>query len=64
VVNPSKGTFVINLDELDLAYFYQVRRELEPLACSLAAGQISRQKIDALKTCLEQMRIAAAHRDH
>ncbi|MEW5978424.1 MAG: GntR family transcriptional regulator [Acidobacteriota bacterium] len=61
---PNKGTFVINLDELDLAHIYQVRRELEPLACSLAAGQMSRQKLDALRLCLQQMRAAAADRDH
>lgn len=64
VKHPNRGSFVIDLDELDLAHIYQVRRELEPLACALAAAQMSRQKLELLKSCLEQMRSAASRRDH
>jgi DNA-binding GntR family transcriptional regulator len=61
---PNRGTFVINLDELDLAHIYQVRRELEPLACGLAAVQMKRSRLDVIRAALQQMRMAAERKDH
>jgi DNA-binding GntR family transcriptional regulator len=64
VKQPNRGTFVINLKGEDLAYIYQVRRELEPLACALAASQIKQQRLDELRGCLEEMRKAAGLGDY
>ncbi len=64
VKQPNRGTFVINLKGEDLVYIYQVRRELEPLACAMAATQMRPQRLDELCTCLEDMRAAVASSDY
>lgn len=63
VKQPNRGSFVVELTPDDLVHIYQVRRELEPLACGLAAAHRTQQDIAALQTCLTEMRAAAEHRD-
>lgn len=59
----NRGSYVIELTTDDLMNIHQVRRELEPLACALAAYRLSRETADALQECLDRMRAAGQRRD-
>jgi DNA-binding GntR family transcriptional regulator len=61
---PNRGSFVMNLTNQELIQIYQVRRQLEPLACALAAPQLSEEKINALQNCIREMRATAKKRDY
>ncbi len=61
---PNRGSFVLNLEASDLVHIYQVRSELEPLACALAAEQIRQETIDMLQSCIDEMEAAADRRDY
>ncbi len=61
---PNRGSFVIDLSEEDLVYIYQLRRELEPMACALAAMQIRPERLKQLQQCLDEMRDNAEERDY
>jgi DNA-binding GntR family transcriptional regulator len=61
---PNRGSFVMNLTNQELIQIYQVRRQLEPLACALAAPQLSEEKINALHNCIREMRVTAKKRDY
>lgn len=60
---PNRGSFVVELTPDDLVAIYQVRRELEPLACGLAAAHRTQQDLRAMEACLADMRAAAAQHD-
>lgn len=59
----NRSSYVIELKTEDLMHIHQVRREIEPLACRLAAACIATETVDALQKCLVEMRQAAARRD-
>lgn len=59
----NQGSTVIRLEPEDLVHIYQIRRELEPLAFALAAGQRRPSTFDALAGCLDEMRSAAGRHD-
>ena len=61
---PNRGTFVIEIDPTHLFQIYQVRRELEPLACSLLAGHLSGAVLETLNRHLEGMREASGRKDY
>jgi DNA-binding GntR family transcriptional regulator len=61
---PNRGSFVMNLTNQDLLQIYQVRRQLEPLACALAAPQLAQEKIEALQDCIREMQTTARKRDY
>lgn len=61
---PNRGSFVINLDADDVVRIYQVRRELEPLACALAATYMKQETLQKLGECIEQMQAAAESSDY
>ncbi len=63
VKRPNRGTYVVELTLDDLVAIYQVRRELEPLACGLAAQHRTQKDIQELESCVAQMRSAAANHD-
>lgn len=63
VKQPNRGTDVVELSLDDLIAIYQVRRELEPLACGLAALHRTQKDIQELESCVAQMRSAAANHD-
>jgi DNA-binding GntR family transcriptional regulator len=56
---PGQGSYVIELTADDLVYIYQVRSELESLACALAARVFNQQTYEALQACILEMRAAA-----
>ena len=56
---PNRGTVVIQLDSEDLVQIYQVRLELEPMACGLAASPLTLGTQGYLQDCLEAMQSAA-----
>ena len=64
VKHPNRGSFIINLTSDDLIQVYQVRRELEPLACALAAIHTNQQLVDSLQAALEKMNVAAEVHDY
>ncbi len=59
----NQGTYVVELNPDDLVAIYQVRRELEPLACGLAASHRTLADIQVMEGCMAEMRAAAAVRD-
>jgi DNA-binding GntR family transcriptional regulator len=61
---PNRGSFVMNLSNQELMQIYQVRRQLEPLACALAAPQLVQEKIEALQKCIREMQANAKKRDY
>lgn len=61
--NPNRGSIVTQLSGDDLAHIYQIRRELEPLACGLAASHLSGESLTALQDCVNTMRDAAERVD-
>lgn len=61
---PNRGSYVINLQPMDLIHIYQVRGELEPLAWFLAAAQMNQQTLDVLRSCVEDMRNAVRNGDY
>lgn len=61
---PDYGSYVVNLESVDLIHIYQVRRELEPLTCALAAVSLKQSTLDLLEERVAQMRETAAKRDH
>lgn len=62
--HPNRGSFVISLAPEDLVAIYQLRQELEPMACALAAERISREGLEALQTCILEMEEAAKKQDY
>ncbi len=61
---PNRGSFVISLTPEDLVAIYQLRQELEPMACALAAERMSSETLDALQTCISEMQEAAVKHDY
>ncbi len=61
---PNRGSFVIEIDATRLLHIFQVRRELEPLACALLAGHMTQPTLEILQQCLTQMRGAQASGDY
>lgn len=61
---PNRGSFVISLTPEDLVAIYQLRQELEPMACALAAERMSSETLDALQACILEMRQAAGKHDY
>lgn len=61
---PHRGSFVISLTAEDLVDIYQLRRELEPLACGLAAERMAAERLDALQSCIAEMQAAAGTHDY
>ncbi len=59
----NRSSYVIELNTEDLMHIHQVRHELEPLACSLAAAHLSRETVDALQCCVNAMRDAGERKD-
>lgn len=59
----NRSSYVIELNTEELMNIHQVRRELEPLACALAASHLKRETVDALQGCLSEMRDAAKRMD-
>jgi|GEM_PF-3006251 len=55
----NRGSYVIQLSSRDIAHIFQVRRELEPLACQLLVSQITQQTIQVLNACMNEMKAAA-----
>ncbi|MGM0481364.1 MAG: GntR family transcriptional regulator [Pseudomonadota bacterium] len=51
---PNAGARVVTLTQSGLLALYQIREELEGLACRLAAERMAEQEIDALASLLEQ----------
>ena len=60
---PNRGSVVTRLTEDDLAHIYQIRRELEPLAASLAAAQMTALTHSELQGCVAAMGAAATAAD-
>lgn len=61
---PNRGSFVIELDTVRLLHIFQVRRELEPLACALLAGNLPVPTLALLQQCVADMRAAAERSDY
>ncbi len=61
---PNRGSYVIDLRPHDLVQITQVRRELEPLACAMAAVTATEQLLEELQNCIEQMRAGRQKRDY
>jgi len=61
---PHRGSFVISIAAQDLVDIYQLRQELEPIACGLAAERMSAEQLEALQACIGEMQSAAARRDY
>lgn len=55
---PNRGSVVTQLSGDDLTYIYQIRRELEPLACGLAAAHMTAGDLAELDGCVAAMRAA------
>ena len=64
VKHPNRGSFVIEIDAVRLQHIFQVRRELEPLACSLLAGHLDSEALARLQTCLTDMKTASEQNDY
>ena len=64
VKHPNRGSFVIEIDAIRLQHIFQVRRELEPLACSLLAGHLDPEALARLQKCLAEMRVASEQNDY
>ena len=64
VKHPNRGSFVIEIDAIRLQHIFQVRRELEPLACSLLAGHLEPQALDSLQKRLAEMKEASERNDY
>jgi DNA-binding GntR family transcriptional regulator len=64
VKHPNRGSFVIEIDAIRLQHIFQVRRELEPLACSLLAGHLAPEALDSLQRCLADMKAASERNDY
>jgi DNA-binding GntR family transcriptional regulator len=64
VKNSNRGSFVIDLRSEDLIHIYQLRRELEPMACALAATCLKQKTLDALEGCIVRMREAVRRREN
>src|SRR5581483_7330624 len=60
----NRGSFVMNLTNQDLLQIYQVRRQLEPLACALAAPQLREEEVESLQDCLREMHANAKNGDY
>ena len=54
----NRGTFVSRLTTEDIEGIYTVRRELEPLAASLARERLTAEHLEELANLVEQMRVA------
>ena len=63
VKRPNGGSCVVELSADDLVAIYQVRRELEPLACGLAAVHRTGADIIAMDNCLAAMAESATAPD-
>jgi DNA-binding GntR family transcriptional regulator len=63
VKNSNRGSFVIDLSSEDLIHIYQLRQELEPMACAFAAGCLKQQTLDALEQCIARMRQSVKKRE-
>jgi len=63
VKNSNRGSYVIDLSSEDLIHIYQLRRELEPMACAFAAGCLKQTMLDSLGSCVARMRQAVKKRD-
>ncbi|MCI0423819.1 MAG: GntR family transcriptional regulator [Acidobacteria bacterium] len=61
---PNRGSFVMDLTKQDLRQIYQVRRQLEPLACALAAPLLEQEKLERLQDCLREMEVTAENHDY
>ncbi|GAB4457112.1 MAG: colanic acid/biofilm transcriptional regulator McbR [Armatimonadaceae bacterium] len=61
---PNRGTYVIELDAQALRDVFQVRGELEPLACLLLAGCMTPEAGEALRRLLEEIRATAERGDY
>ena len=61
---PHRGSFVISLAAQDLVDIYQLRQELEPMACGLAAERMSAERLASLQACIGEMQSAAAKRNY
>lgn len=58
---PNRGAFVTGWSDADLEEIYAIRIRLEPLACRMAAGQMSSETLDHLdKIAVEMIRLAEA----
>lgn len=55
---PNRESRVTKLSLDDIAAYYEVRRELEPLACTLAATSLMANQIAELARCIDTMRHA------
>ena len=64
VKHPNRGSFVIEIDAIRLQHIFQVRRELEPLACSLLAGHLDPESLAGLQQCLAGMKAAYEQNDY
>jgi DNA-binding GntR family transcriptional regulator len=64
VKHPNRGSFVIDLTGDDLVHIHQVRCELEPLACAMAAVTANQAMLDELERCIEQMRTGGEKRNY
>ncbi|BDI32492.1 GntR family transcriptional regulator [Capsulimonas corticalis] len=60
---PNRGSVVTQLSGDDLVHIYQIRKELEPLAVSLAASHIRVESLRELQDCLAAMRDASDRAD-
>lgn len=58
-----QGSYVIELDADDLVHIYQVRSELESLACVLATQSFQQTIYNQLQECIVSMRTAAVNND-
>jgi len=63
VKNSNRGSYVIDLSSEDLIHIYQLRRELEPMACAFAAGCLKQQTLDSLEQCIARMRQSVKKRE-
>ena len=62
-LTPNKGPVVPNLDYREAANAYDVRRELEGLACALCAERATAQDLAELTRCFDAMTGALANDD-
>lgn len=60
---PRQASYVIELAPDDLVHIYQVRSELEALACALATRIYTQAIHETLQACINRMRAAAESKD-
>jgi len=60
---PRQGSYVIELDADDLVQIYQVRSELEALACALTTSAYTQAIHETLQPCIDGMHAAALRHD-